>query len=239
MVTIDLWQLWQDLKSNTNTKQGGQLRPRDFNNWVNIISIELFNEKFAAWEKNQSIVDELSRPFLESKSFATKKTAKNYCLLEYPQDYAYFSSARIFKTPDGIVKSVDECPQEGSKSVLADLCEVGATKVDNARWGSVCSNKIIPPTMDRVFITQYEGGFKIAPKDIGYVTLDYLRYPKRAYLAFLPGRNQEYDKANTIPLEWGNIVSGEFLTRLIMAYGNFIKEPFLVSVANNKKETTV
>jgi len=236
-MAINIYQLWLDLKSNTNTKQGGQLRVRDYNNWVNQISIQLFNEKFAAWEKDQMIIDNLSRPFLESKSFITKKTALNFSLLSFPNDYSYFSSARVYKTSDKVVK----CPEPGKKanSAFADLCEVTATKVNNAQWGAVCTNKIIPPTLDRVFITQYEGGFKVAPKEIGYVTLDYLRLPKKAKLVFLPGLNQTYDSVNSIDLEWNETVINEFLARLQIAYSEFIREQFLYSTGQNKKDTTV
>lgn len=240
-----MWQLWLDLKSNTNTKQGGHLRLRDFNSWVNQISLQLFNEKFQAWEKDQMVVDDLSRPFLESNPYPTNKTLLNHSILDYPKNYAYFSSARIFKTPDEkVVKGCEEECKEGEEqepkeSVLANVCEVNATKVDNARWGSVCSNTIVPPTLNRVFITQYEKGFKVAPKEVGYITLDYLRFPKKAELAFLPGANQVYDPSKTVDLEWSDTVRNEFLARLEVAYYTFIRELAMYQTGIAKKETTV
>ena len=236
-MAINIYELFLNLKSNTNTKQGGQLRVRDFNNWVNQISIQLFNEKFAAWEKDQMLVDNLSRPFLESKSFVTTKTALNHCLLPYPNGYSYFSSARVYKKSDG---EVVKCPEPGTKGVsaFANLCEVTVTKVTNAQWGAVCDNKLIPPTTNRVRITQYEGGFKIAPKEIGYITLDYLRLPKKAKLV-TTGINQTYDAVNSIDLEWNETVVNEFLSRLQIAYSEFIREQFLYSAGQNKKETTI
>lgn len=231
-----MWQLWLDLKSNTNTKQGGQLRLRDFNSWVNQISLELFKEKFAQWETEQMVVDSLSRPFLVSKALITSSTGLNYSLLSYPKDYAFFSSARVFIDDKN---TVVKC---GSKdSVLSNLCEKNATKVDNARWGSVCTNKIIPPSLERVFITQYEGGFKVAPKEIRFVTIDYLRFPKKAKLSFVTASlpNQVLDPANTIDLEWNETVYNEFLARLELNYSKFIREPFMYGAAQRKKDTTI
>lgn len=242
MAKIDLWQLWLALKSNTNTKQGGHLRLRDFNSWVNQASLEIFKEDFAAWQKTQILTDDL-RAFLVSKPVTTKPSTMNYVILQYPQDYAFFSSARIFQAGGEVV----ECAKEGEevKNALADVCEISATLVDNARWGSVCSHKIIPPSVskNRVYITQFDGGFKVAPKEVGYVTLDYLRFPKKAILAFdstkLP--DQVYDPVETAknPLEWSDTVMNEFLARLEISYSKFIREPFLLNASLNKKETTV
>ena len=235
-VVIDIWTLWNDLKSNINSQQGGHLKLRDFNSWVNQISLELFKEKFAAWEKNQMLSDDL-HPFLYSTPFSTTATALNFAILPYPKDYAFFSSARMYVNPEG---KVVKCPEinETAKSVFAELCEVPLSKVDNARWGSVCSNKIIPPTLSRAFITQYSEGFKVAPKEIGFISLDYLHYPAKSRLAFQPGINQIYDPINTIPMQWTDTVRNEFLARLEKQYYKFIREKFGYATAQEKTDTT-
>lgn len=235
-MNIDIYQLFQDLTSNLNVKQAGHLRVRDFNNWVNQISLALFKEKFVAWERDQAIVDDMSRPFLESKSFVTQKTLINHALLPYPSDYAFFSSARIFKSEGAVV----QCPTETEPGVdaLANVCETNAVIVSNDRWGSICDHKLLYPTLDRVFITEYEGGFKVAPKEIGFITLDYLRYPKKSKLVFLDPLAQTLDTVNTINLEWNQTVTNEFLARLKIFYAGFVREPFLEQTGRIDKDTT-
>ncbi len=236
---IDIYQLWLDVNSNNNTKQGGHLRLRDFNNWVNQVSLELFNDYFGEWEKSQQISDKLSQPFLDSQVVIATKSKLNYSLFPYPENYAYFSSARIFKTSDDVVIACPKKDGEDSDSVLSDICEVGVKKIDNGRWGSVCSHPVIPPTLDRVFITQYNGGFKCAPKEVAYVSIDFLRYPKKAELAFdltkLP--NQVYDPVNTKPLEWHDTLRNEFISRISKAFGIFIREPFLYETSKQQQQS--
>lgn len=239
---IDIWQLWLALKSNTNTKQGGHLRLRDFNSWVEQASLEIFKESIEQWQKTQFITDDI-RTFLVSTTTTTKKTTKNYRLLEYPKDYAFFSSARIFMEGEEVVKCPELGGEEPPESILADLCEVGVTYVDNARWGNVCNHKIIPPSISksRVFITQFDEGFKVAPKEVGYITIDYFRYPKKAELKFLASAlpDQEYDSANTNQMEWNDTVQNKFLARLEVFYSKFIREPFLLGAGMKKVDSTV
>ncbi len=236
---IDIYQLYKDCKSNLNVKQGGPFRLRDFNSWVNQISIELFNDYFSDWEKSQQISDKLSQPFLSSEVVIATKSKLNYSLFPYPSNYAYFSSARIFVTSDDKVIS---CPKKTGEdtedSILSDVCERNVNKVDNARWGSVCSHPIIYPTLDRVFISQYESGFKVAPKDVAYISIDYLRYPKKAELVLTNG--QVYDaaaQAATKPLEWNDSLRNEFAARISKAFGVFIREPFLYATSKTQEET--
>lgn len=265
---IDLFKLYEKVCGTYNTQQGGHIRPhRNFVDWVNDISLELFEEYFAVAEKNQTIDDRLN-PFLKSANVVVGALpGSNYDVFAAPDDYEHFSSARVYlntnnvgcpcegvKTLDATGKCIANCGtpyQDADDKILEErkvqegLCEVPIVKVSNSRWGSICNHKTMYPTVDKPKITQFDKGFKLAPKNLGVISFDYYRKPKAGTFAYTitnPGNIDEYiqyNQAGSTPLEWSEVLITEFINRIGKKYGQFIREQFVFDTSEANRKVTI
>lgn len=258
MVVLDIFDLWRSLIGNVNTQQGGHIKPQgNFQNWVNEISMELYREKIAKWELNQMISDELS-PFVKTvNGVLVVQQGKSYDLLPYPTDYGYFSSARILQNAaagcgcmiegaeilDGKTGKCGgwEDPDYAELKEIHkgdDLCELSVTKIPNQMWGNACNDSFKKPTPEQPIITQFDGGFKVAPKKLGVIILDYLKLPRKAVFGYTLGvdDNIVYNAGTSVQLEWGENMKGEFLARLQKRYAMFVREDFVYQASEQERQ---
>ena len=261
---ITLFSLYEKFCGAYNTQQGGHIRPnRNFVDWVNDISLEMFEEFVAVAEKNQMIADYL-KPFLVSVNvIITAKPGSNYDEIKMPKDYEHYSSARVFYDSNnkGCIDSNKPCingdTAEKCESPFVDvddqavfgkndggLCELPITKIDNQRWGSICSHKTQGPTLEKPKITQYDQGLKIAPKNLGIIVLDYYRKPIDGtflYTITNPNAIDEYLQFNTSsqPVEWSGVLINEFINRMGKKYGKYIREQFIYETSAADNKTTI
>jgi hypothetical protein len=241
---IDIFDLYNNLLSNVNSQQGGHVRPQvDFENFLNQVNSELYREKLKEWEKSQIITDEL-KPFLKSVSvIITPLSAESYDLVPYPPEYENFSSARIFlskETGTGCLCDKLDVVDNGTckqwedpdvvalrnKNVGGTMQEIPIAKVDNQRWGAATSHAFRKPANDRPIMTQYESGFKIAPKNLGIIRLDYFRAPKNVKFGYTTSPSDQilYDANTSIQLEWSPTMRSEILARLEKKYFKPVRE---------------
>ncbi len=256
MTRIDLFDLYQKLIAHVNQAQGGFIRPQvNFENWLAAVNNELFRDSFSEYEKSQRLSDEIKRPFLKSGNVvAIQQPGQAYDKIPYPELYEYFASASVFYRKgthvsccnnklaligdDGKFKPVDDPDYKEirAKAEGAELTEIRAELVDNQRFDSVLNHRRKGPTKDRPYITQYDGGFKIAPKGIGIVVLDYLRTPTRPVFAFTPGTDDTviYNLGASTQLDWSNVVENEFISRLAMKYSMYTRDEGLYKLSANE-----
>lgn len=242
---IDTYDLLQDFYAEYNTHQLGHVRPSNFIRWVNAISKELFEEKFAnGWQVDQKNTDDIGKPFLKSAPLRIS-SAGGFDVLPYPADYGHISSARFYhkgdyvcveppgfeaQDPDADQNYYYQCPD-------SSLIEVEITIIQNNRWGATLSDKVLCPKKNKPAITQFNGGFRIEPKGIDKIVLDYLRKPKPAIFDYDTVLGSiVYNKAASKPLEWSELLKGEFLSRLGMKYGKFIQQPLLYQMSDKEKK---
>jgi hypothetical protein len=263
---ITSFDLWEKFIGKANTHQGGHVRPhRNFINWVNDISIAIFEEEYQAWEKTQVISDRLM-PFLRSTNIVvTAVGGQMWDVVKLPKEYEHFSSARIIRRNgeacgDGALPTVsgsDGCTEtrykeyidEDEKKMLeqkADesLKEVVITKVKNNQWASVLDHEFDRPNFENPKCTQFDGGLKLAPKRLGVIVLDYLRLPQKCTFAYtivnagLETEYIQYDPDNSKPLEWSETLINEFVNRLKKDYGTFVREEMLYQHGENERRIT-
>lgn len=108
-------------------------------------------------------------------------------------------------------------------------------KVANARWGALCSHRFSKPKKDKPKITQFTGGFKIAPAGIKIIVMDYLCKPSLATFEYTVQQGDPttgvgdiiiYDpKSKKLP--WSDLLINEFTNRIEKKYGKFIQNDFL------------
>ena len=247
---ISICQIYNDFKGANNTWKMGHFRPMSFEYALHEAQLEIFNELRKEWEKSQ-IVDDNLRPFFKSSQIAIKNFAKGG-IISYPPGYSTFSSLRFFsKTEKGAGVQIVECDttedklcrelREEEKVELAnadELIERAITKINNQRWGSVCDHQFIGPSIEDPYCTQYNDGFKVLPKKIGFVVLDFLAIPERP--KFLYTRDAKHNiicSDDCKNLLWGEEILPELMSRLKTKYASFTSNP--QKYAEGVKETEI
>lgn len=257
---ISLGPLYNDFQSYVNTFQGGWFRPQtDFQNACNNISNDLWEKWTRQAEKSQEIIDNLA-PFLRSQNRTTVPQAASYAKFDPPKDYGRYASARIIvQGADtcircaGLVTDADQgaCSETDVESQEAvtqkyyeNICERQVDKIDDQRWGAVCDHLTHKPTLQNPKITQIDGGFKVAPRSVSVVVLDYYIRPTDAVFGYVkaPGNVQTgagdqiiFDPKST-PLQWPSTVVNEFLIRLGERYGLFTRDQFMAQASTQQKQ---
>lgn len=238
---IDPNDLLKDLQSKVNFSQNSWFRPEtDFIRGVNETSIKLWNEKTGQAEKSQEIKDQLM-PFLKSKNIAVNTSATYYGIAAKPSDYGRLASARIVVHNDTTLpdKGVDSGKCDGFKTdeeikdeyydnIKEAVCEI----IDNQRWGSYVTHLTKGPTLEKPGITQINNSFKVAPRKISVIALDYYIEPTPAtYLYSVTAGNPQTGSGdqivynpNSVKLQWPEQMKNEFLEELVKWYQLYIKD---------------
>jgi hypothetical protein len=259
---IDLFDLYERFRARVNTHQGGHASPqRVFLGWVKDINIELFNEYYKAYEKNKDISDKLSPFYQTFNVVVTSLQGQMYDLIKRPAGYSRIGSIRIYRIGDMCAgykgnKTIDcngvettECPTLLDQDELFQLQasqdakrkEIEVDRLDSARWGALSKRISKGPTIDAPKFTLYDQGFKIAPKRLGVVIVDFFRLPVEptfAYTIINPGQEDEaiqYNQAQSVKLEWDPTLIPEFLSRLEVLYGAYIRNPLLMQQGKEDK----
>lgn len=229
---ISICQIYTDFKGANNTWKQGHFRPQSFEFALHEAQLEIFNELRKEWEKSQ-IVDDNLRPFFLSAQVSIKSVSRGN-MISYPPGYSTFSSLRFFsKSKKG--KGVSICGEEDEKEICRplreeekieqlteNLYERQVTKIGNQRWGAVCDHEFIGPSLDDPYCTQYNDGFKVLPKEIGFAVLDYLSIPERP--KFLYTRDEKHNiicSKDCKNLLWGEEILPELMSRLKKKYASY------------------
>ncbi len=257
MTRINTYDVWQALISEVNIQQRGQVRPvSDFLRWYNKISEEMFREKVAAAELSQQLDDDLS-PFKKSINvIVTPQAGQPSDLVRYPADYNGFADMRILRQKNTKMVACDcnlptyeddgKCLQIVDQDYAAmearylgmNLVEITVIKVDTQRWGAALNHATKGPTFESPKITQDKNGFRIAPKALTSVVLDYYTTPIPATFNYtISGEDIViYDAATSVDLQWSNTLMGEFVARLKKIYATHVNAPEIYQMAQNDQD---
>lgn len=251
---IGTFTLWQRFCSDNNVFQGGMFRPeRDFEASINSISQEAFANFTAQDEKTQQIDDWLA-PFADTVNVIVTSTSGNWGLAGYPKDkdgkllYGAWKAARS-------LQHKDQCLCEEGHSTYKDgacvdketefqklqrverykdgIIERPITKVESSHWGACLEHETKCPTFESPKLTQFKDGFKVAPRQVSVIVLDYYKIPKKAKFAYTqaPGNPQTgagdyliFDATNSSDLEWPESMIPYFLDKLQEIYAKFTRD---------------
>lgn len=239
---IDPFSLWLDLQGAVNTSLNGWFRPEtDFIKAVNVVSLNLWQKKTGEAEKSQEIKDALA-PFLKSKNIAVSSAGGYYGVAKKPAGYGRFASARLVVHKDLTLpsKEVEEGKCDGFKDqeqitdeYYDNIKEVKVQMIDNQRWSAYCEHLTKGPTLEKPGITQINDYFRVAPRKVSVVVIDYYVEPKPATFKYTltPGNVQTgsgdmviYNAATSDKLEWPEQVRPEFLDELKSYYIQFTRD---------------
>jgi len=257
MTPIDIFDLWQSLLTEVNVQQNGQIPPFVFQNWVNAVNVEIFSDKFDSYEKVQKESDEIKVPFLKTVSIpVTVGSGATYGVVAYPSDYEYFSSAMILRQRDEkecrnreplpVIDQGGKCTkytdpdyaQMAVQYAAENLVTREVQLIDNQRWDSCLNHTKKGPTYNDPKITQFDGGFKIAPAGVQLMVLDYLRTPRPCVFAYTITTDDilQYNASGSTQLQWSNILKQEFLTRLSKKYAKYTQSPEIYQMAEGDRK---
>ena len=217
---------------------------------MNAISKEVFLIWTGMAEKSQEVRDYLF-PFLVSKNLMVEKKNSYYGFLKKPDTYSRWGTARIWTLGDKTIPcaNVDGGKCEGYKSqeeineeFYANIKEAEIDLIDDKRWAACLEHLTKMPTLAKPKTLQVDGGWRVAPRDVSIVALDWYKEPKEGTFKYtvVPGDPQtgagdfiQYDPTST-PLEWPETVLNEFLWRLADRYGIFISNPTLSQLSKQQ-----
>lgn len=249
---INIYDLYLKTLGAVNSHQAGFLPPNVFEGMAHAISMELFAEKFANIGRSQKLDDELAKPFLKTVNITlVSQPGKPYDLAPYPAGYEYHATSRVLRKSESddeegcgcLCEKADIQDKEGKvykyedpdykelreKSAGAELCETNLEKIDTMRWQALCEDSFKKPSYAKPKMTQFDSGFKVAPKGIGIIVMDYFISPVKPVLAHTTGASDEflYDAGNSVHLQWSETLINEFISRLKRNYGAFTRDQFM------------
>lgn len=257
---IDANDLYNNFISTVNTFQGGWYPPAStFINVANDVSYEMWDAKTEDAENNEKNQDDLY-VFLRTKNCIVSNSNQHYGLFDDPSDYGQYSSASIALYQGKTVGYTDfECVESSSKKIdeqqryelvekyLDGIVEHDVKKIANSKWSNCLSSLTKPPTLSKPKITKTSKGFKVAPRNVSVIILNYYKEPTRATYVYtnVPGNPQTgagdqivYNKNASIPFEWNVNLINEFLWRLGERFGCFTRDEFIAKFSNTMKKET-
>lgn len=250
---LSLWTIWQGFQSLYNTAQNSFFRPQtDFTQQVNAISSELWDAWTQESEKSQQIRDFLA-PFLKSKNILVTPRNSYYGTVDYPKNYGRFATARVWTLGDECVPcpNVDngkckgyQSQQEVNEDYYQNIREYEVDLVDDKRWGACLNHLTKMPTLQKPKILQIDGGWRVAPRTVSVLVLDYYVRPRLGTFVYTvtAGNPQtgagdfiQFDANASVSLEWPETVLNYFLWKLGTRYGLFISNQFLSQFAKTQE----
>jgi hypothetical protein len=240
--------IWNSFQSYANTFQGGWFRPNtDFMPAVNDTSKKMWEYKTGQAEKSQEIRDHL-QPFQRTKNLIVKPQSATYGLIEPPDDYGRFSSARILVVGGKCIECENpastKTQEEITDNYFDNIEERIIELIDNQRWASCLVHLTKKPTFEKPKITEYQKGWKVAPRKVSVVVMDYYVRPKEGtfiYTRSSPDVNTGagdyliYDAKASQPLEWPETVLPEFIIELGVRFGIATRDQLMIAVSQQQK----
>lgn len=203
----------------------------------------------------------------------TAAFGKPYDTAVFPSDYGYLDSVKVFARPEKKVgclacneaggmlnvcgnsgkelsdKEVcdmlddPEAIEKAKKNAGADLKECPAEKVTTDRWSAANDHPTRKVEFSSPLITIHQGGFKIAPKKLAVVQLNYFKKPGKYQLPYTAGANDTFVyQPGNLGAGFTNIVEFEeqsikiLLQRIAKRYAKFTGNDALFAMSENENK---
>ncbi len=191
-------------------------------------------------------------PFLISKNIIVSPRNTYYGFLEQPKNYDRWASARVWSIKEQCVPCPDvdngKCKgyknqEEVNEEYYANIKESVVDLIDEQRWAACLSHLTKMPTLTKPKMTQIDNGWKVTPRTVSIIVLDYYKQPRDGEFKYtvVPGNPQtgagdfiQFDPTS-LPLEWPDSVLNYFLWKLATRYGLFIGNTFLSQFAKQQE----
>lgn len=248
MTVINNYSTWINLCQLVNVQQNGQIPPSVFNGWYNEVNKQVFKDLAELFQTNQ-VMSDLLMPFRKVKLIQlVPQRGQNWTLLSVPADYEYFVGASTLTQ-----EQEDECFKDSNLPKIdgdgqaqryvdpdyaqmvvnfagANINEGQLQLIDANRWQSCYNHKTKGPTLKDPKMTQFDQGFKVAPKGAVSCLLYYLSTPTDSVLTYTISDQDIaiYTPGTSIQLQWSDQVLPWFLALLVIKYGGYINDAGIV-----------
>lgn len=256
MTPINNFQTWQNLMTLVNVQQGGQIPPTVFNNWYNEVSAWYFKNLAQEYATTQVLSDFL-KPFTRFVNvIVAQQVGANFGIATYPADYEFFLNASVLYPKDentcffsdkypiidtgGKFRQYDD-PDIAQLRIAyagANVMESQLNKVDIDKWPSCLNHITKGPTLQQPKMTQFDGGFKVAPKFVQSIVLYYLKTPVKSVFSYTIGTGDIaiYNAGGSTQLEWSEQVMPIFLAELQKKYAAYTRDMDMYQMGDNEKK---
>ena len=236
-----------------NVQQNGQIPPSVFNTWYNEVSDWYFRYLAEQFQLSQIISDFLSPFIVPTNVLITDQRGQNFGIGKYPADYEFLLNLTLLRQLeentcfanqdlpiiDGNGESKKYTDPDFAQMKInfagANIEEKQLTLVDVQRWPACLNHITKGPTWKDPKATQYQGGFKVAPKGITTIVMTYLKTPVKSVFAFTISTDDIaiYDASGSTQLEWSEQVMPIFLAKLVTNYGLYVDDPNIVKMGED------
>jgi hypothetical protein len=248
-----------NLLDNINKFRSGSVPPNRVDSWLQQSSVSLLTEKYLAQVQNQKLDDDISTFHRSVNLPVETPEGLNYGLIRFPSDYTYFWQLRAFF--QGTIDKLVSCGCPSSDNSACDaktnlvqpavpielipiVKEINIEKVDAGRWASVLNHRTKFPSLNKPYATEFDGGFKVAPRNLNFVTLDYYVLPKKAKFGYDIINNAttgvpyyQYNESLSTQIEWNSQVQNELLAGVMELAAGYLNNPQLLELAKYLKNT--
>lgn len=213
---MDINSLYLEWADRLRKNQSGYISNDEFNRLVDATQDSLYSVYFRQYEANQSVPDGL-RNFVKEEVLVVTNG-----ICPFPSDYRH----RI-----------------EMYGIVGDNEEVLISYLEGNEWGQTLSSPIRKPSLEnKVFLHTMGGaGFKIAPFELTRVKMRYLKSPNAAKRAITVVSDiEEYDAANSAPLEWADSTREQLMEIMLMYSGIPLRDPLLIQLlGSNALQTKI
>lgn len=226
---IPSYEIYDHVAFRVNKYQGGEVTTEDFNrvSWLAQLSlIDWLNGSFSGQEAPELADVQKNRDWL---SFLVTPQSFQVTggVITRPEDYYGFEN--LYKIGGALTS---ECENEDGEEIEYDPsadCNTPIQLLENNKFNYRCTTwiKTLKPSFAKPISKQVGKKFEFAPKDLGSITLEYIRLPKKSeYKTTIdPTYNEEVaDKANSVPFEWGEEATSALVYFIVDEFMNHTRE---------------
>lgn len=216
-VSIDKFKQFVEFVSN-KVQVGNSVTITQFNELANRAQMQLFEKDRQIFLTNQETSDYLEL-FLKSIVVSVPPSGN----VPYPADFQHTASMRAYYyRPDG-------------KSV-----EVPVDPVKNRDWGQIYASQLNPGTKRFPKYTEFRKEYRVLPKDIGIIMIDYFKTPIPPVWNYTVASGRPvYDPTGSVDFEWDEFAFNNVAAMYLSLIGINLKDGDLLSFSEMyKKETS-
>lgn len=200
-------EIYKDVSFRINKQTNGELTYTQFNATSWLAQLNLID-----WLTGSMTGQQPPEPYLTQKnrdwlSFLITKKDFNVVggSITRPEDYYQYEN--FYKIGGNTGGECDEDKEEDEDEVVEESCSTPIRLMSNEKFNQRCQTyiKSLKPSFKKPIAKQVGVTFELKPADIGSVTLEYIRYPKRAEIKTKMDTtyNEEVpDEATTVNFEW-------------------------------------
>lgn len=217
---IPATEVYNDAKDLINPQENGQFTYALFNRWSWVAQLKLMewlSGDVAGITPPEPYATQKNRDWLSDFTVKYPANVINGTL-ERPNDYYLFSDLySLYRETD--------CGDEEEMEIKKYTIDL----LDNSKFNGRANTyiKSLKPNIKRAIAKQVGKEFDFCPDDIGSVVLEYLRYPKKAFIAAKTDETynvQVPDLDNTVDFEWNEMSRPLLVWFIVDAYANRTRE---------------